>query len=151
VRVAFDRPVDPERLRGLGSRAAIEYGRYVAPGDRFEHLRPGYQVVQDQLEAPRHGLPILSVQLTPDRRTLILATAPQLRAVSYALTRRGLGRPARPARAELPQVPETDLGYDLSGVEAAWEGQGGAGWAGWLPHPDLTVARAFTAGSATHD
>src|SRR5262249_55242743 len=110
VRVAFDRPVDPEQLRGLASRAGIEYGRYVAPGDRFEHLRPGYQVVQDQLEAPRHGLPILSVQLTPDRRTLILATAPQLRAVSYALTLPGLGRPTKSARAELPQVPETDLG-----------------------------------------
>jgi putative heme-binding domain-containing protein len=49
-------------------------------------------------------------------------------------------------------VPETDLGYDLTGVEAVWEGKGGApGWAGWLPHPDLSVARAFTAGSATHD
>ena len=55
-------------------------------------------------------------------------------------------------RGELAQVPETDLGYDLNGVEASWQAQGAAaGWSGWLPHFDLAVARAFTAGSATHD
>ena len=28
---------------------------------------------------------------------------------------------------------------------------GDQGWSGWLPHLDLAVARAFTAGSADHD
>jgi putative heme-binding domain-containing protein len=151
VRVAFDRPVDPEHFKGLAARAAIEHGRYVAAADRFEHLRPGYQVVQDQLEAPRYPLPVLGVQLTPDRRTLLLTTAPHPRAVPYALTLPGLGRPARPAAKELRQVPETDLAYDLAGAEAVWQGKGSGAWSGWLPHLDLAVARAFTAGSATHD
>jgi putative heme-binding domain-containing protein len=151
VRVAFDRPVDSEHFKDLASRVVIEYGRYVAAGDRFEHLRPGYQVVQDQLDAPRHRLPVHGLQLTPDRRTLILTTAPQAQAVSYALTLPGLGRPTKTAATELPQVPETDLSYDLSGVAAVWKGKDGAAWAGWLPHLDLAAARAFTAGSATHD
>jgi putative heme-binding domain-containing protein len=152
VRVAFDRPVDPEHFKDLAARAVIEYGPYVSAGDRFEHLRPGYQVVQDQLEAPRHRLPVLGLQLTPDRRTLILATAAHPRAVSYALTLPGLGRPVRFSGKELPQVPETDLAYDLTGVEATWQAKGSAEeWSGWLPHLDLTAARDFTAGSATHD
>jgi putative heme-binding domain-containing protein len=152
VRIAFDRPVDPEHLRGLASRVGIEYGLHVAPGDRFEHLRPGYQVVQDQLEAPRYTLPVLNLALTPDRRTVILATAPHPSALRYAVTLPGLGRPTKPAARELPQAPETDLGYDLSGVEAVWQPTGGASaWTGWLPHLDLAVARAFTRGSATHD
>jgi putative heme-binding domain-containing protein len=152
VRVAFDRPVDPEHFKDLASRAVIEYGAYVSAGDRFEHLRPGYRVVQDQLDAPRHRLAVLGLQLTPDRRTLLLTTAEHPRAVSYALTLPGLGRSAGVSGKDLPQVPETDLHYDLTGVEATWQPKGGGeGWVGWLPHLDLTVARDFTAGSATHD
>lgn len=151
VRVAFDRPVEPAHLKDLAARVRIDHGPYVQAGDRFEHLRPGYQVVQDQLDAPRHTLPVVGLQLTPDRRTLILATAPHPRAASYALTLPGLGRPARLSGKELRQVPETDLRYDLTGVETAWQGKSGAGWAGWLPHLDLAVARDFTTGSATHD
>jgi putative heme-binding domain-containing protein len=152
VRVAFDRPVRPEDLQQLSARASIEYGQYVSAGDRFERLRPGYQVVQDQLRAPRFDLPVLSVGVTGDRRTLILATAPHPGAAGYALTLPGLGRPAQAEKGALPQVPETDLRYDLSGVEAVWQAQGGgATWAGWLPHLDLGVARKLTAASATHD
>nr|MBA3270663.1 ThuA domain-containing protein [Acidobacteriota bacterium] len=47
-----------------------------------------------------------------------------------------------------------DLAYDLSGVLAEWApstNNGVAGWSGWLPHPDLAAARAFTVGSAQHD
>src|SRR5205823_6736608 len=123
------------------------YGPYVSAGDRFEYLRPGYQVVQDQLDAPRHALPVLGLQLTPDRRTLILATAAHPRAVSYALTLPGLGRPARFSGKDLPQVPETDLAYDLTGVEATWQAKSGEeDWGGWLPHLDLTAARDFKIG-----
>jgi putative heme-binding domain-containing protein len=53
--------------------------------------------------------------------------------------------------AELRQVPEIDLGYDLSGVEASWQGGSDDAWAGWLPHLNLAVSREFTAGSAAHD
>jgi len=153
VCVAFDRPIEAEHLRQLASRVSIEYGRYVAAGDRFEVLRPGYQVVQDQLNAPRHELPVLSVQATGDRRTLILTTGPHPEALQYALTLPGLGRPEKhePEKGELPQVPETDLQYDLCGVEAVWQSDDGKQrWTGWLPHLDLSVCRALTAQSSSH-
>ena len=40
----------------------------------------------------------------------------------YAVTFKGLGRPTGAAakKGQLGQVPETDLAYDLSGVEADW-------------------------------
>jgi hypothetical protein len=91
VRIAFDRPLQPEHLAGV-AKAAIEYGRYVAAGDRFESLWPGYKAVQDQFRTPRFGLPIHSVQVTADRRTLILSTAPHPEAAGYAITLPGLGR-----------------------------------------------------------
>src|SRR5207237_9900864 len=76
VRVAFDRPLESEHLRGLARGVAIEFGRSVSAGDRFESLRPGYAVVAAQLVEPRHELPVRSVGVTPDRRTLLLATDP---------------------------------------------------------------------------
>ncbi len=154
LRVAFDRPLDPEQLRSLSGKVAIEYGRYVSAGDRFELHRPGYQAVQDQLRTPRFDLPVVGVQVTSDRRTLIVQTAPHPEAVSYAVTLPGLGRPASAdeKKKELPQAPETDLRYDLSGVEALWRPKSGeGGWDGWLPHLDLDVARKLTAASAAHD
>jgi putative heme-binding domain-containing protein len=149
VRVAFDRPLDPSAFKDLSRRASIGYGQAVSPGDRFESLRPGYEVVGQQLRTPRFDLPILSAQVSADRRLLILATAPHPEAASYALTLPGWGKPRT---GSLPQVAEVDLGYDLSGVEATWTPEaGGAGWSGWLPHPDLSVSRSLTAGSAEHD
>ena len=149
VRVAFDRPLDPSALKDLLKKAAIEYGQAVRPADRFESLRPGYEVVGRQMAAPRFDLPILSAQVSADRRSLLLATAPHPEASSYALTLPGRGKALA---GTLPQVGEVDLGYDLSGVDAAWIPEAGEGaWSGWLPHPDLAVARAFTVGSAEHD
>ena len=58
VRVAFDAPLDPAQLKDLASRASIEYGKYVRPGDRFELKRPGYEAVQRQLATPRFDLPV---------------------------------------------------------------------------------------------
>ena len=48
VRVAFDRPLDPELLKGLASSVEITSGAYVSAGERFEVLRPGYDVVNLQ-------------------------------------------------------------------------------------------------------
>jgi putative heme-binding domain-containing protein len=154
VRVAFDRPLFPEQLHGLSGKASIEYGKYVSAGDRFEKHRPGYQAVVDQLRAPRFDLPVVGVQVTADRRTLILRTALHPEAAGYALTLPGLGGPSPPddRGRGLPQAPEADLRYDLCGVEASWSAQdGGAAWAGWLPHFDLMVARRLTVASADHD
>ncbi|HEV3263555.1 MAG TPA: ThuA domain-containing protein [Gemmataceae bacterium] len=154
VRVAFDRPLDPRHLQDLARHVTIEYGRYVRAGDRFESLRPGYEVVKQQQATPRFNLPVYGAQVTGDRRTLVLATAPHPEAVHYALTLPGLGRAERPDRAPgtLPQLPAVDLGYDLGGVTADWQGkESTTSWRGWLPHPDLAVGRALSEASADHD
>ncbi|MFM7102008.1 MAG: heme-binding protein, partial [Verrucomicrobiota bacterium] len=140
LRVAFDRPVDPEWARGLAARARIESGQFVYPGDRFETIRPGYQIVYDQLAAPRHRHEILSARLSRDRRTLSLQTRPRPLAVNHVVT-----LPARPVRADGPEE-ELDLLSTLHGVEVR-----GEGWSEWLPHLDLAVAREFTRGSAEHE
>lgn len=153
VRIAFDRPVDPEALKDLASRAAIEGGEFVAAGDRFEILRPGYAAVEYQQNAPRFDVGVQGLQLTADRRTLILTTAPHFAAVSYAIALPGMESPSasRPKDDRLVQLPDVDLQYDLSGVEGTWESQEGGTWQGWLPHLDLEVSRAFTKASAVHD
>jgi len=151
LRIAFDRPLDASLLEGLAKRTTIEYGEYVRAGDRFETLRPGYAAVQQQLAAPRYNLPVLSAGVSADRRTLILTTAPHPRAGHYALTLPGLGRPKGDATKQLPQQSVIDLDYDLVGVEATWKPRKGTPMTVWLPHLDLSVARAFTAGSAEHD
>src|SRR4029079_7125739 len=151
VRVAFDRPVDPSLLRDVIKKTTLTAGRYVRAGDRFESLRPGYAVVAMQLTTPRFDVPIRGVQLTPDGRTLILATDPHPGAMHYALTLPGMGRPEKSSNGTLRQVPQIDLDYDLRGVEATWTPDGGKAVTTWLPHFDTDVARAFTAGSATHE
>jgi putative heme-binding domain-containing protein len=154
VRIAFDRPLDPETLRDALKSTRIEYGTAVAAGDRFETMRPGYAVVAAQLVQLRRTLAAHGLSFTPDRRTLILTTEPHSQAVSYALTLPGLGRPRLPDHKskELGQVAEVDLAYNLGGCRAEWTpASGGSSWSGWLPHLDLEVARALTAQSADHD
>ena len=148
VYIAFDRSLKSEHVV-LPSKATIEFGKYVAAGDRFESLRPGYQVVHDQLMTPRFDLPVFGVRLVGDS-TLSLATAPHPEAASYAVTLGGMGRPPRSEGDAVAQVPETDIAYDLSGAEASWRA-GQDSWSGWLPHLDLQVARELTQTSATHD
>jgi putative heme-binding domain-containing protein len=151
VRVAFDRPLDPLTLKNLTPQVAIEYGTYVRAGDRFETLQPPYAVVRQQLDTPRFDLPVFAAQLSADRRTLLISTAAHAEPVHYAVT---LPRPAASAAptTALPQLPTIDLDYDLTGATATWKpAEGAAVWTGWLPHLDLDVSRAFTAGSAEHD
>lgn len=153
VHVAFDRPLAPEHLAGLQHGTTIEYGAYVAAGDRFESLRPGYKTVQDQLRTPRFALAVHNVQISPDRRTLILVTAPHPEGASYAITMKGLGRPAAKPAAPgfLPQSPETDLAYTLHGISAEWRSrEGSATTSVWLPHLETQVSRELTAPSEEH-
>lgn len=153
VRVEFDRSVDPVLLRDALRKTLLTMGQNVRAGDRFESIWPGYAMVQLQKLAPRYDLSVQSMQLTPDGRTLVLSTDAHSAAVHYALTLPAMGRPAEEKELAhvVPQVPEIDLDFDLSGCEATWTPSGqGTSWSGWLPHPDLKVARALTAGSATH-
>jgi putative heme-binding domain-containing protein len=154
VCIAFDRSLDPGLLRDLAKNISIEYGGSVRPGDRFESLRPGYEVVARQMASPRFGLPILSAQVSSDRRSLLLYTAPHAEASAYAIALPALEKhdPSKVRPGQLRQVAAVELGYDLCGVLATWQPDtGDQGWSGWLPHLDMAVARAFTAGSAYHD
>ncbi len=178
VRVAFDRPLDPVHLKNLTAQTKITYGEFVAAGDRFETLRPGYAVVQRQMSSPRYNLPVHGVSVTPDRRTLVIATAPHRAAVQYALTLPGLGRrvsvplarsveqsptntttqeekdgQARRLPYEQPQHPQIDLAYSLNGVLATWEPEDKSqrGWSGVLPHLDLSLCDEFSTEDADND
>ena len=152
IRVEFDKPVDPQLLQDAVKQTKITAGQYVRAGDRFESLWPGYAVVQMQKATPRYDVPVRSAQLTPDRRSLLLATDHHTAAVQYAITLHGLGRPGKPlATGELPQHTQVDLDCDLSGCQATWKGANGTVWTGWLPTADLAVARQLTTGSAPHD
>jgi putative heme-binding domain-containing protein len=147
IRIEFDRPVDPQLLKDVVSQTKVTAGRYVRAGDRFESLWPGYAVVQAEKMAPRFDVPVRSAQLTPDRRSLILATDPHTAAVHYAVTLPGLGRMAGPDK----QHPQVDLAFDLSGCEATWTVGDKVAWSGWLPNLDLAVSRQLTLGSAPHE
>ncbi|WZP00352.1 ThuA domain-containing protein [Isosphaeraceae bacterium EP7] len=152
--VAFDRPLDLASLKDLARNLTLEYGKSVGPGDRYESLRPPYDAVARQLNAPRFGLPIYSAKVSADRRSLHLTTAPHPELGTYVINSPGLGRPDRakiPAAA-MPQDADVDLAYDLTGADVTWKPESGPGsWAGWLPHLDLAVSRNFTVGSAEHD
>src|SRR6185436_9295258 len=87
VRVEFDRPIPPELLPAdFAERTSIEFGKYVAAGDRFESLRPGYAVVVQQMMSPRYELKVRGVSLSSDRRTIIIATDRHSKEAGYALT-----------------------------------------------------------------
>jgi len=143
VRIPFDKPLDLDYLKAISKQAKIEYGPYVRPGDRFETLQPPYAIVKMQLATSRFDLPVHSVQVTGDRRTLVLTTGQHVQAVSYAVTLPGFG-PAKKHNT-------IDLGYDLTGIQAEWVGKDGQKWSGWLPHLDLNVSKEWTAGSSEHD
>lgn len=148
TRIEFDRPLSPEQARQVIKEAAMAGGKYLGAGDRFESLRPGYQVVQDQLAAERLTLPVLSAQLDGQRRAVLLQTPRRTRAVHYAVA---LGSfPHAAASPAIAQQDKMDLAYSLNGVEAAWTA-GGEHRTLWLPHVDLDVVRALTAGCASHD
>jgi len=147
LRVTFDRPLDPLQLRNLAAQSKITMGKYASAADRFETLRPGYRVVQDELATPRYEMPVLSGSLTPDRRTLALATSHRDAAVNYAVALPGPGRAT--GKDELPQHAAIDLLTDFTGVQAEWNSRA-TNWSGWLPHLDLQVARELTAHSAEH-
>lgn len=159
TRVVFDRPVDPTHWRTLARGAKVEFGPYVAAGDRFETLAPPYQVVKDQAKVARQTLPVLSAGIAADRRSVSVETSRRTEATNYAVMlpegsagvagrriREGAGR-----TGEIAQHAAIDVLTGLTGIEAEWRDEGGAvQWRGWLPHFDLQVARELTAASEEH-
>ncbi|MEK0450448.1 MAG: hypothetical protein RL088_2716 [Verrucomicrobiota bacterium] len=145
LRVTFDHDLEPTKLRDLAKRTEIVAGRYVAAGDRYESFRPGYQVVRDQMAAPRRDVPVLGATLSADKRSINFAIPPQSVAEQYAITMPDFTKP--------PGTPHAfiDLATDMSGVAAEWtSADGKTKWKGWLPHLDFEVARQLAAGSAEH-
>src|SRR5690606_15990708 len=112
-------------------------------GDPFETIRPGYQVVQNQMLEPRYVVKVLSTALSLDGRTLMIRTEPRNEAVNYAIS--PPHSDAKKNQGEFKSVATIELAHDLTGVEAEWQNSAGTEKiATWLPHLDLTVARAFT-------
>ncbi|HEY1172510.1 MAG TPA: ThuA domain-containing protein [Verrucomicrobiae bacterium] len=154
IRVAFDRPLNPANLKNLAKETKITQGKYVMPGDRFEAMWPGYQVIKDQKAVPRYNVPVLSANVTPDNRTLVLTTPPRTAAVNYAVELPNVSR-----SAELQLGSKTKAAYDqievladMNGVQAEWKSTDGkSNWKGWLPHIDAEASKAFTQGSKTHE
>lgn len=143
-RIAFDKSLDPADWADAMPRVKIEAGSFVSPGDRFEVIRPGYQIVREQMGAPRRQVKVLGLTLTENRRTIVLRVPGQSQDTGYAVT---LPVPES-WRAESPiaQVAEMDVAVRLNGVVAMADLQSVV-----LPHPSLAVSRIFTAGSADHD
>jgi putative heme-binding domain-containing protein len=149
IRVVFDRPLDPAQFKNLATQSTISMGRYVTAGNRFESFTPGYAQVEYQMAQPRYRLPVLSAGLTSDNCAIVLETTPRAEAVNYAVTLPYAPGPDEPARNN--PYHDIDVLSDLTGVEAQWrDARGKVRWSGWLPHLDLTAARAFTAPSAEH-
>jgi putative heme-binding domain-containing protein len=154
IRIAFDRPLNPANLKNLAKETKITQGKYVMPGDRFEAMWPGYQVIKDQKAVPRYNVPVLGASVTSDNRTIVLTTPPRTAAVNYAVE---LPNVSRSAELQLgskakPAYDQIEVLADLNGVQTEWKSADGKNnWKGWLPHVDLEVAKEFTQGSAEHE
>ncbi|HSI64960.1 MAG TPA: hypothetical protein VLE43_17670, partial [Candidatus Saccharimonadia bacterium] len=71
-RIAFDKKLDPADWTQARAKVRIEAGQFVSAGDRFETVRPGYQVVRDQMGAPRRWVEVLGLSMSQNQRTIIL-------------------------------------------------------------------------------
>ena len=157
VKVAFDQPLNPEDVRSTleHTQPKIEIGKFVWEGDSDEWIWPGYEVVKAAKKAVRRPLMVSDTQLSADRRTLTLTTAPQpWRSRSKVILPRGIaGDATSEDSSDAPSAAAIELSYDLSGVRARWTGRGESkpSWIGWLPHLDTHVIRTMTAGSADHE
>src|SRR5262249_31767879 len=144
-RIAFDRPLQPGEWAGAKTKTRIEAGRYVSAGDRYEVIRPGYQVVRDQMASPRRWVDVQNVPLSADARTLVLRVPRQTEAVNYAIT-----LPVPPSwrtKDGIEQRPEMDVALSLNGIQVTLQ-SGAESSRLILPHPSLAVAKEFTDGSA---
>ncbi|MFN0125504.1 MAG: ThuA domain-containing protein [Verrucomicrobiales bacterium] len=126
----------------------IEAGRHVSAGDRFETIRPGYQVVRDQMGAPRRNVKVLGLSLSGDRRNIVLKIPRQTEPVGYAVT---LPLPDTwVQQSPVPQKPDLDVLVTLNGTRL--HGVSGERRKEIvLPSVDTAAAAAFLAGSALHD
>jgi putative heme-binding domain-containing protein len=145
LRVAFDREIGAAAFAAMRGKVRVMQGRYAQAGDRFETMRPGYQVVRNQLAAPHYDIPVSDLRLDDGGRTLVITTAERSAAVVYTIS---VEADAFGVGGGRPYGGQIDLQADLTGVEAEWQPAQGTPVKAWLPHPDFAVARALTAESA---
>jgi putative heme-binding domain-containing protein len=160
VRVAFDKALDPSVTNTVIGQL-IEFGEYVRAADRYEVLKPPYQVVKQQEATPRGKLKTRSAKLENKQQTLVLAAERHESAVTYQLTIPGVRANRGGRGGEM-----VDVDYDLSGVQIVWgtkpiaaklpnplrrpaldsgveflaEGETAERW---MPYPDLAVSEKF--------
>jgi putative heme-binding domain-containing protein len=150
IRIAFDRPLDPGKLRNLTKRIQITQGKYVFAGDRFEVVRPGYAAVDAQVAQPRFDIAVEAGSITADGRTLIINTQRRQEAVNCGIIL-SQWKDSTTGQGAISQIPDMDLVTDLSGIEAQWTAKGSpAPETQWIPHVDLSVARQLTEQSSSH-
>lgn len=151
LRLHVDRPFTPGQWQNVADGFRVEAGRQVFPGDACESFRPGYAVVKAQQTEPRYRLPVVSAVLDADHRSVTITTRRRVEDLRLVLRITSASTPAA-VHGIVAQKPISELPVDLSGVSATWtSSQDGERWSGWLPHPDLDIARALTRGSAQHD
>lgn len=157
VRVLFDRPVDGKVIDAFarrithateptGQAPTIEFGEYVSAGDRYEVLKPPYEVVQQQDATPRGHLAVRAARLEDGSGTLVLTTDPHPLSVTYSLSIPEILTDPADAASNGVQVE-----YDFHGVAVTYTRPGdsslgptpGFTWKGWLPYPTGSVGFPF--------
>ena len=119
ARIAFDRPLDPDRSDATSlDPSPIEYGASVRPATGSSRCGPATRSSAGSWLRPGSSCRSSRPRSRPTVATLLLTTAPHPEASSYAIILPGLASPNSPkARPrDLPQVAAVDLGYDLCGV-----------------------------------
>lgn len=144
-RIAFDRALDPADWSKI--QAKVEAGEFVSAGDRFETVRPGYQVVRDQMSSPRRWVDALGVSLSSDCRTLSVRVPRQTAPVTYAITLPIPEKWQQPGG--IPQHPQIDVQATLNGLAATVTTS--ATLRTILPHPSLHASALLTTNSAEHE
>jgi len=148
-RIAFDRPLNATDWAGAQKHVKVEAGAHVAAGDRFEVIRPGYQIVRDQITTPRSWIEVLGLSLSEDRRTMVLRVPRQIAPVNYAVT---LPVPESwRQRGSIAQHPQMDLLVTLNGFAASLTMGDSQERRAVLPHPSLDASAVLTKGSAEHE
>jgi putative heme-binding domain-containing protein len=117
LHVAFDRPLTLDEMQLITEEPRVTIGHSLREGDDFEVQRPGYAVVQDQQQEPVDEVAVHSVQITPDRRNLVLLTDPIVDQ-RYSAVRVSWRRPFAEGAIEPDQG--INIGCSRNGVLATW-------------------------------
>jgi putative heme-binding domain-containing protein len=138
VVAAFDRPIDAGLAKSyIGRTISYVETRSDGPGQPLRATPPG-------------ALRIVGTRLIDGGQTLVMATDPHPRVARYLLP-----LPAAIGGPALKPLPDATVAYDLTGVEATWNGQDeppdGPSWSGWWPQLDLEATQRLTRGSRPHE